>query len=992
MSLPLLHAGRTNPGLSAALDLKFASTLSLTSSSGITPSFSRASSGTYFGADGLLKYAGLNNAQYSQELDNAYWGKLGSSVTPNATTAPDGSLTADKIVEASGGTYHNINYTTYSTSGSFTASVYLKAGERSFASIEIIDNFRAVINLSTGAIVSNTLGGSTITATDAGNGWWRVAYTVTNITRIIIYTLNSSTFGPYSGDGSSGIYAWGIQLESGTTATTYGKTLGASNSAPRFDHTYNGSAWVSRGLLIEEQRTNLCYYSEDFSNGYWTKENGTIVSNFATAPDGNTSASKLYADSSGQYRSFKRYLNTGKTVSVFAKASGKSFFAFLAADYLSGSVVGAAYDLSTGTVGSVKANHTATITNVGNGWFRCTLTYTAGSFIYLQMWLQDSLTSNGSVTASGTDGVLFWGAQCEDNLFATSYIPTTSASTTRSADVCQITGTDFSSFWNATEGSVAIEFDRIGNKPSADQETFNFSNAGGTEQIYHNAYAGSDYVLYYSGSATQANLSAGSTSAINTVNKIATAYKVNDFALSTNGAAVVTDTSGTVPTPDRVYVGSGIGSLYLCGHIARLRYYRKRLPNATLQLLSEPDPTLNLQFALNKTLTPVAGPAPSFSRASTGTYFNASGVLTSASINTPRFDHVYSGGQWVSRGLLIEEQRTNGFLRSNEFSNAATWFTTNNLVSTDSTTSPDGTIAFKVTPTTSSNAEKNIFQLATIANSLNTHSIYVKSGTQNFIQLMFTGGDTNYANFNISSGVTGNKSAGVSSSTISGVGNGWYRISVTLTNSGASGFAIFWINSLTDSRAPSTTSAGSIYLFGAQYEIGAFPTSYIPTTSSSVTRSADVCQITGTGFSGIYNQSEGSFAVEYDSLIPPVTGKVGSVYAAENAAGSNALIPYIYNSALYIISKYGGANNFNRNLGAATNAAAKLANCYKANDFAASLNGAAVLTDTGTVGSDFSKLFVGTDSSGSQYLNGHISRLRYYAIRLPDRLLIAKSQ
>jgi len=341
--------------------------------------------------------------------------------------------------------------------------------------------------------------------------------------------------------------------------------------------------------------------------------------------------------------------------------------------------------------------------------------------------------------------------------------------------------------------------------------------------------------------------------------------------------------------------------------------------------------------------------------------------------------------------LLIEEQRTNGFLRSNEFSNAATWFTSNNLVSTDSTTSPDGTIAFKVTPTTSSSAEKNIFQLATIANSLNTHSIYVKSGTQNFIQLMFTGGDTNYANFNISSGVTGNKSAGVSSSTISDVGNGWYRISVTLTNSGASGFAIFWINSLTDGRAPSTTSTGSIYLFGAQYEIGSFPTSYIGTTTSSVTRSADVCQITGTSFGSMWNQGEGSVVAEWDARRN--SGGQFTVYWARDAASSNTVL----HTGREALSPPGV--RFTAVSGASVSAEiinagfpdpgvqTKTAGCYKVNDFAYAYNGNLVGTDTlGAVPVNPTDILIGSDPY-SNYLNGHIAKLIYYPARLTNTKL-----
>jgi hypothetical protein len=823
MSLPLLHAGRTNPGLSAALDLRFALDKSLTAYRGPTPSFSRASTGTYFNSSGVLTSASINT--------------------------------------------------------------------------------------------------------------------------------------------------------------------------PRFDHTYNGTSWISRGLLVEEQRTNYTKYGNDLSTN-WTDLAGTRSYNSVASPDGTVNATKVNVTAStfsGVYQFPQANAGAGTyTYSIFAKKGTKDWLWILNAD---GTVnTGTFFNLSNGTIGTVYTSYSATITNVGNGWYRCTLTTASG---VAPNWFQFGFSdADNSYTPSSSGYSYVYGAQFELGSFATSYISNnTAGSVTRSADVCQITGTDFSGFWNGAEGSLAIEYDQSQYASGANNYAVAALSSGtALMAITSSLYGGSPstYWQVYNGTA-QAEIPF-SMIQNGTAFKFAAAYKANDFAATQNGAAVGTDTSGSIPSANQMSIGyfAGYGQ-YINGHISRLRYYNKRLPNATLQQLSEPDPTLNLQFALNKTLTPVAGPAPSFSRASTGTYFNASGVLTSASINTPRFDHVYSGGQWVSRGLLIEEQRTNGFLRSNEFSNAATWFTSNNLVSTDSTTSPDGTIAFKVTPTTSSSAEKNIFQLATIANSLNTHSIYVKSGTQNFIQLMFTGGDTNYANFNISSGVTGNKSAGVSSSTISDVGNGWYRISVTLTNSGASGFAIFWINSLTDGRAPSTTSTGSIYLFGAQYEIGSFPTSYIGTTTSSVTRSADVCQITGTSFGSMWNQGEGSVVAEWDARRN--SGGQFTVYWARDAASSNTVL----HTGREALSPPGV--RFTAVSGASVSAEiinagfpdpgvqTKTAGCYKVNDFAYAYNGNLVGTDTlGAVPVNPTDILIGSDPY-SNYLNGHIAKLIYYPARLTNTKL-----
>ncbi|MFZ9922919.1 MAG: phage head spike fiber domain-containing protein, partial [Candidatus Nanopelagicaceae bacterium] len=332
-----------------------------------------------------------------------------------------------------------------------------------------------------------------------------------------------------------------------------------------------------------------------------------------------------------------------------------------------------------------------------------------------------------------------------------------------------------------------------------------------------------------------------------------------------------------------------------------------------------------------------------------------------------------------------------GNLHSEDFSDAS-WTKVGATIGVNAALSPDGTTtADKLIETAANQGHAAYSVVSNSPGSSHTLSVFSKSAGRSVLIIRSNLTGTYLSNsFDLASGNVQRVAAGYSAK-IENIGNGWYRCSVSATAASTGCLSIFcaYNGTLTSDADPAYLGDGTsgILLWGAQSEVGSFPTSYIPTTSASVTRSADVCQITGTDFSSFYNQSEGSYAVEYDCLIPPVTGKVGSVYAAENGTGSNVLIPYVYNSALYLISKYNGSNNFNRNLGIATNAVTKLANCYKTNDFSASLNGAAVLTDTGTVGSDFSKLFVGTDSSGSQILNGHIARLRYFNKRLTDKQL-----
>ena len=458
----------------------------------------------------------------------------------------------------------------------------------------------------------------------------------------------------------------------------------------------------------------------------------------------------------------------------------------------------------------------------------------------------------------GSSGYLIYGAQVEAGAFPTSYIETgtSGSSTTRSADVCQITGSDFSGFWNGTEGTLA--FDADGFSTSTDNQFITSISSGSVSNSINlvrsnaNDVTGVGSSVLAGGVLQEAMNAAAGTMPSNISCKLSFAYKANDFAQSVNSAAVTTDTSGSIPTVSQMVIGNaGWTTGPLNGHIARLRYFNKRLPNATLQQLSDPDPTLNLQFALNKTLTPVAGPAPSFSRASTGTYFNASGVLTSASINTPRFDHVYSGGQWVSKGLLVEEQRTNISLNSEDISNIYWNSFSGQTVTSDQAVAPDGTNTADRLQIAGTGwfGRQNNYLTGTY-----TYSVWLKSDSPTQVLMRFT---DNAGTYTVAQLVN--------------VTTTWQRFSLTQTFGAGSFTYLFWgFDQRSVVGGPGT--ACNVYAWGIQVESGSFPTSYIPTTSSSVVRSADVCQITGTSFNWMWNQGEGSVAAEFDYLNPVPSG------------------------------------------------------------------------------------------------------------------------
>lgn len=1014
MSLPLLHAGRTNPGLSAALDLRFALDKSLTAYRGPTPSFSRASTGSYFDGSGVLRYANVNLLLQSEAFSTSPWSNLGlPTITTNTDIAPDGKQTADTINDSSTGSFWGVNQTISVTSGAtYTFSIYIKKTFVSPTSYPLIQIQVGASNYS--ALIFNTFNGSISVATGGSyvapssyqsveiSGYWRVSITAvinTSSPQMQFYPAGSSDGSTISAAATGSAVVWGAQLEASSTVGTYVSTTNAANSAPRFDHTFNGTSWVSRGLLVEEQRTNVVLNSANFTSG-WTTANVAMATSSGTSPDGTNTAVKLYPTASTTQTRIYRS-STQSCISVFAKAAEKGFVYFYD---LTG--VGVCwFNLSTGAIGTNGTSLSASIVNCGNGWFRCSLATSSGTFSFFQIGVSDANGSTSS-TASGTNGVLIWGAQEEAGSFATSYIPTTSASATRSADVCQITGGDFSGFWNGTEGTLACEFDRLSSVTSSFSSGFphavSLVDSGNlVRQGFYGGHSGASptgEIFLYNGSG---RITAGALVSGTSPIKISGAYKASDFAGSLNGATAVTSSSGSIDPVVQMNIGAWASSQYMLnGHIARLRYYRKRLPNATLQQLSEPDPTLNLQFALNKSLTPVAGPAPSFSRASAGTYFNSSGVLTSASINTPRFDHTYDGTSWISKGLLIEEQRTNLLTYSEQMNSG--WTNNNINISANSVTAPDGNLtADNLIPNTV-NTNHRIYQGPAGSGSA-VFSCFAKSTGYGWLQVRVGagGGTVVFVNFDVINGTVGNVFASVGASSpaqsIIPVGNGWFRCVFSMTGLPLFSTVIMPRNSnaTTEGEAFSGNGTDGIAVWGTQLESGvSFPTSYIPTTTTSVTRSADVCQITGTSFNWMWNQGEGSVVAEYDRLANNSSGLSGGYPTTFSASSSNSLWMVLAGSIApspvgEVLAVYDTTSQAYFAAGSSPLAGivAKMSACYKANDFAASLNGSAVSTDTSGTVPVCNQIGIGYWPYGNAPVNGHIAKLIYYPARLTNTKL-----
>jgi hypothetical protein len=381
------------------------------------------------------------------------------------------------------------------------------------------------------------------------------------------------------------------RASSGTFVGSDGLIQTAATNIPRFDH--DPVTLASRGLLIEESRTNLLVRSEEFNDAAWIKVNTSVTANSVTSPRGTLTADTLVRSGTSIALLASADLVAGAvslTSSIYAKAGTQNFLVAQVNINNGTSASFITFDLTNGTVGTRQdlinsIAFTAVATNVGNGWYRCSVTFTGGSTNSTVLFGAASNANNRDGTNGGT--IFIWGAQLEAGSFATSYIPTTTGSVVRSADVCTFTGADFNRFYNSTSGTLLSEAS-ISNLIGSNRGIVQIdsgTNLSVMRHVYGLPEGGFRSLIRASGdTATELSTILGTAS---TIQKRIIAYEGTSFASVTNGGAVATATR-TMPTGlNAMKIGNlADGSFYLSGHIAAIRFYKKRLPNAKIQALT----------------------------------------------------------------------------------------------------------------------------------------------------------------------------------------------------------------------------------------------------------------------------------------------------------------------------------------------------------------------------------------------------------------------
>jgi hypothetical protein len=465
-------------GARPTLDLNFANNGSLVDSvTGKTlVQHTRQSNATYVDGDGVIRNAVTNLLLRSEEFDNSpAWAAVDAYISADATTAPNGTTTADKIVASGGVAEHYVRQEFNALSGAtYTFSCYLKASERSVFSLAFRvaslwpSSENQVVDFDLTAETLTVFSGTpTASIINLGNGWYRCSITQTTVASGTAQVRIQSI---YDSDGS-GIYIWGAQLEQSTTVGEYIPTTSTINSAPRFDH--DPTTGESLGLLVEEARTNEVRSSS--LTGGATGTPGTYPTGLVTnslASGLTLQIAALGTDAGVGYIDIRVSGTTADTngfsislqPSTDAVASsgqiwtGSCYCSLVAGSYLN-TISPRLRILERTAVGGYLAEGsgvaiTATGTSILQA--RATVTRTLANALTARAQLGFVVSIASGVAVDFT--FRFAAPQLELGAFPTSYIPTTGAAATRAADVASISGSNFSGWWNNTAGTMRSQW------------------------------------------------------------------------------------------------------------------------------------------------------------------------------------------------------------------------------------------------------------------------------------------------------------------------------------------------------------------------------------------------------------------------------------------------------------------------------------------------------------------------------------------------------
>lgn len=761
---------------------------------------------------------------------------------------------------------------------------------------------------------------------------------------------------------------------------------------------FNGAA---RRLLLEGQRTNHVSDVRTIGSTGWTLTGVTRAAIAGPTGSGTDGARLTESTLTEQHFTFATSvttvaLSTNYTLSALVRPGTCTACQLTPSLSLFGATSFANFDLTgAGALGTLGAGVSrAAIVKQGD-WYRIEMTTTptsAGTGSPHAVVLIDSLTAARTPSYLGTSRTLdvAWVQMEVGNFASSSILPPvgTPGASTRGADLVTAT---LASLGIGGNGACTVLWS--GMIPQAAPAGVNQIIARLDDGTFNNAFTLRNTAGGSSIEAVRVNAGAGSSATVGTMS-VATPFRAGmtidgagRIASSLNGATAVAVTGGPTGGLLTFSLGQGLGGSNMFGETAACRVLPYVLSDADLAsaVAGLPVPIPTTLVGSGALTSPLV-----LTRASSGTYIDASGTLVSASTNVARF-------AGTSRRLMIEGQRTNSLVRSEALDNTVAWAQVNATVAANTTTAPDGQQTGDTIIEDSVSGGHGINQTISANSTLvYTASVYVKAAARSWLRLQVSDVGPNQlrAWFDLSTGVVGSVSnvgtATGAAATISNVGNGWYRCTLSgiPASANSSSVAMFIRAETADGGLgyTGTNGASALVAWGAQLEQATFASSYIATGAAAATRSAD---LVSTSLTNLAVGSSGACTVLWSGVLPQAApasiaqvvfriddGTTSNLVSVTNLAGGSDIRLERSNAAASANASAGTmvAGNAFR-IGVAIDGAGRVA---------ASFNGAAVAAVTGAPTSGLTTLRLGNSSTGNPALFGETQTFRVLPFAVSD--------
>lgn len=657
-SAALLQQIEATPSIRPTLSLDFQKSKTVDARG----TFQRASNAMFYDQDGYLRVAASNQPRIEffangsgqcegllierartnlvtateQFFDSTYWPPSAAFNAPApGILAPDGTQTAYDIIEDISTGEHALRFPStinIVANTQYTFTIYAKAAERSKFDLLlggptnwVNANRTAGFDLATGTMTG--VGGAPANGSIQAlpNGWFRCRITsTTNATSVSPCSVNLRIYdnagnGSYTGDGVSGLYVWGAQMEEGSFPSSYIRsnptfTSRASNASYQDNadglikvatsntvrYNFNSVTRENTSLMLEPSATNLITSSESFGG----VTGGTVTNNNAVAPDGTTTAALVTEDTS----SGRHYIAAGtptivansyNTGSVFVKAGtrtrvyvtvGQSGSPFTRGGVILNLTTGS---FSTFNIATAPLAQIPFVQYVGNGWYRVGIavrTNTTDTTMYMEV---GGVDNNNSTVYTGNGSTFFvWGVQMEAGVGMTSYIQTSGATATRAADVYTTSATTRASETLSMptasvnlrphEGTLGVE-GRYDGEITTNQYIVGLGDTTVNSLISFRMLNDNLTFLIHTGGSSQGFVQKSFFSMGNSAFKAVAAYSNTGWNVSFDGGAVQTAGPGIgVPPYGIITIGGGFGGGVERGYIKNVTYYPAKLSNAEL--------------------------------------------------------------------------------------------------------------------------------------------------------------------------------------------------------------------------------------------------------------------------------------------------------------------------------------------------------------------------------------------------------------------------